>query len=43
VRTDEPIPNGCDISTIRVPHVTLDVENSSLATGTCPVDRVPGQ
>jgi hypothetical protein len=43
VRTDDPIPNGCDISTIRVPHVTLDVQNSSLATGICPVDRVPGQ
>jgi hypothetical protein len=40
---DDPIPNGCDISTIRVPRLSLDVQSSSLATATCPVDRVPGQ
>jgi len=43
VLTDDPIANGCDVSTIRVPHVTLDLQNASLATSACAVDRVPGR
>ena len=43
VLADDPVPNGCDISTIRVPNLTLDLRNSSLATAVCPIDRVPGK
>ena len=43
VLSDEPTPNGCDISLIRVPSLTLDLRNSSLATAECPMDRVPGK
>ena len=43
VRSDDPSPNGCDISTIRFLNVVLDVQNTSLSTDTCPSDRVPGQ
>jgi hypothetical protein len=42
-RADDPIPNGCDISRLRIPNVTLDVQDSSVATAVCPPDRVPGQ
>ncbi|MET0591705.1 MAG: DUF1565 domain-containing protein [Polyangiaceae bacterium] len=43
VLSDDPIPNGCDISTIRAPNVTLDLQNGSLSNLACPNDRVPGR
>jgi hypothetical protein len=39
----ETIPNGCDIGTVRLPRVTLDLRESTLATQACPLNRVPGQ
>jgi hypothetical protein len=39
----EPMPNGCDIHTLRVPNIRLDYASASVANAECPPNRVPGQ